>query len=200
MCRQMRGKIRLLFSYLSILIIGILIYLIVLFVADKHRKSSNDEIAIAPIIGGESKGESTKIQSASEGESGGESKSSTESSGISHANVGESGGESNVAKNAESPSVADKDSLNELPNEINVAINTIDSPSVPKSVADSGAFPQNFVVNTKVLRIRTAPNTDSAVIKLFKEGAVIRISAIEGKWAELENGGWAYLPLLKEHK
>lgn len=198
MCRQMRGKIRLLFSYLSILIIGILIYLIVLFVADKHRKSSNDEIAIAPIIGGESKGESTKIQSASEGELGGESKSSTESSVAQ--NVGESGGESSVAKNAESPSVADKDSLNELPNEINVAINTIDSPSVPKSVADSGAFPQNFVVNTKVLRIRTAPNTDSAVIKLFKEGAVIRISAIKGKWAELENGGWAYLPLLKEHK
>lgn len=70
MCRQMRGKIRLLFSYLSILIIGILIYLIVLFVADKHRKSSNDEITIAPVIGGES----SKIQSTSEGESGGESK------------------------------------------------------------------------------------------------------------------------------
>lgn len=194
MCRQMRGKIRLLFSYLSILIIGILIYLIVLFVADKHRRSSNDEIAIAPVIGGESKGESSGIQSASEGELGGESKSSVAQ------NVGKSGGESSVAKNAESPSVADKDSLNELPNEINVAINTIDSPSVPKSVAVSGAFPQDFVVNTKVLRIRTAPNTDSAVIKLFKEGAVIRISAIKGKWAELENGGWAYLPLLKEHK
>lgn len=190
MCRQMRGKIRLLFSYLSILVIGILIYLIVLFVADKHRKSSNEEIAIAPVIGGES----NKIQSASEGESGGESKSSTESSGIQGANLGES----SVAKNAESPSITDKDSLNELPNEINVAINTIDSPSVANNAADSSAFPRDFVVATKVLRIRTAPSTDSAVIKLFKEGAVIRISRVEGKWAQLENGGWAYLSLLRE--
>ncbi len=194
MCRQMRGKIRLLFSYLSILVIGILIYLIVLFVADKHRKSSNEEIAIAPVIGGESKSESNKIQSSSEGESGGESKSSTESSGIQGTNLGES----SVANNAESPSIADKDSLNELPNEINVAINTIDSPSVANNVADSSAFPRDFVVATKVLRIRTAPSTDSAVIKLFKEGAVIRISKVDGKWAELENGGWAYLSLLKE--
>ena len=194
MCRQMRGKIRLLFSYLSILVIGILIYLIVLFVADKHRKSSNEEIAIAPVIGGES----NKIQSASEGESGGESKFSTESSGIQGANVGESKGESSVVKNAESPSIADKDSLNELPNEINVAINTIDSPSVANNATDSSAFPRDFVVATKVLRIRTAPSTDSAVIKLFKEGAVIRISRVDGKWAQLENGGWAYLSLLKE--
>ena len=194
MCRQMRGKIRLLFSYLSILVIGILIYLIVLFVADKHRKSSNEEIAIAPVIGGESKSESNKIQSASEGESGGESKSSTESSGIQGANMGES----SVAKNAESPSIADKDSLNELPNEINVAINTIDSPSVANNAVDSSAFPRDFVVATKVLRIRTAPSTDSAVIKLFKEGAVIRISKVDGKWAQLENGGWAYLSLLRE--
>ena len=198
MCRQMRGKIRLLFSYLSILVIGILIYLIVLFVADKHRKSSNEEIAIAPVIGGESKSESNKIQSASEGESGGESKSSTESSGISRANMGESKVESSVANNAESPSIADKDSLNELPNEINVAINTIDSPSVANNAVDSSAFPRDFVVATKVLRIRTAPSTDSAVIKLFKEGAVIRISKVDGKWAELENGGWAYLSLLRE--
>ena len=198
MCRQMRGKIRLLFSYLSILIIGILIYLIVLFVADKHRKGG-DEIAIAPIIGGESSGESNA-----------ESSAIRESSGESNA-IRESNTESNVAKNAESPSVVDKDSLNELPNEINVALDTIDSPNAPKidspnapkNVAVSAvskAFPQDFVVNTKVLRIRTEPNTDSAVIKLFKEGAVIRISAIKGKWAELENGGWAYLPLLKEHK
>ena len=198
MCRQMRGKIRLLFSYLSILVIGILIYLIVLFVADKHRKSSNEEIAIAPVIGGESKSESNKIQSASDGELGGESKSSTESSGIQGANLGESKGKSSVANNAESPSVADKDSLNELPNEINVAINTIDSPSVANNVADSSAFPRDFVVATKVLRIRTAPSTDSAVIKLFKEGAVIRISKVDGKWAQLENGGWAYLSLLRE--
>lgn len=199
MCRQMRGKIRLLFSYLSILIIGILIYLIVLFVADKHRKGG-DEIAIAPIIGGKSNGESNA-----------ESSAIRESSGESNAIQSEFNAEYNVTKNAESPSVADKDSLNELPNEINVALDTIDSqnapkidsPNVPKNVAVSAvskAFPQDFVVNTKVLRIRTEPNTDSAVIKLFKEGAVIRISAIKGKWAELENGGWAYLPLLKEHK
>ena len=187
----MRGKIRLLFSYLSILIIGILIYLIVLFVADKHRKGG-DEIAIAPIIGGKSNGESNA-----------ESSAIRESRGESNAIQSESNAESNVAKNAESPSVTDKDSLNELPNEINVALDTIDSPNAPKNVAVSAvskAFPQDFVVNTKVLRIRTEPNTDSAVIKLFKEGAVIRISAIKGKWAELENGGWAYLPLLKEHK
>ncbi len=180
MCRQMRGKIRLLFSYLSILVIGILIYLFVLFIADKHRKEKElradsplNTPTIAPAI-------------------------SNESSKSLVANNGESSGESSVANNAESPSVADKESLNELPNEINVAINTIDSQIVPNSAVDSGAFPRDFVVATKVLRIRTAPSTDSEVIKLFKEGAVIRISRVEGKWAQLENGGWAYMSLLKE--
>ncbi len=175
----MRGKIRLLFSYLSILVIGILIYLFVLFIADKHRKEKElradsplNAPTIAPAI-------------------------SNESSESLVANMGESSGESSVANNAESPSVADKESLNELPNEINVAINTIDSPSVPSAV-DLGAFPRDFVVATKVLRIRTAPSTNSEVIKLFKEGAVIRISRVEGKWAQLENGGWAYMSLLRE--
>lgn len=192
MCRQMRGKIRLLFSYLSILVIGILIYLIVLFVADKHRKEN--ELRADSLLNATTptnRGESSEFGKSSE--------SLAMNRAESNLTQGESSGES-VNISTDSPSVADKESLNELPNEINVAINTIDSPSVPKSAADSNAFPRDFVVNTRVLRIRTAPSTDSAVIKLFKEGAVIRISQIQGKWAELENGGWAYLSLLKEHK
>lgn len=176
MCRQMRGKIRLFFSYLSILVIGILIYLIVLFVADKHRR--DNELRADSLLNPSA----TKFAN------------SNESSKTSNVILSEGTNKSNT----ESSSVVDKESLNELPNEINVAINTLDSPnSLPKNAS---AFPRDFIVNTRVLRIRTEPNTNSEVLKLFKEGAVIRISRIEDKWAELENGGWAYLPLLKEHK
>lgn len=147
--------------------------------ADKHRKSGNDEITIAPIIkfGKFQRGGESNIE-------------------VIQPNI--SGESSESSANTESPSIADTESLNELPTEINVALNAIDLPS--ESVDEVSAFPQKFVVNARILRIRAEPNTDSAVIKLFKEGAVINISAISGKWAELERGGWAYLPLLKEHK
>ena len=180
MCRQMKGKIRLLFSYLSILVIGILIYLVVLFVADKHRKdkemiADSGANPSAPAI------DSTNAESPR-----------AESPVI----IGDSNRESI------SPSVADKESLNELPNEINVALDSIEKPT---NLGDSrdineARFPRSFVVNTKILRIRAEPNTNAEVLKLFKEGAIISVSKIEGKWAQLENGGWAYLSLLKEQK
>ena len=181
MCRQMKGKIRLLFSYLSILVIGILIYLVVLFVADKHRKdkemiADSGANPSAPAI------ENTNAESTE----------SFESPII----TGDSNGESI------SPSVADKESLNELPNEINVALDSIEKPVNLGDSRDINAdgFPRSFVVNTKILRIRAEPSTDSAIIKHFKNGAIIRVSNIEGKWVQLENGGWAYLPLLREQK
>lgn len=175
MCRQMKGKIRLLFSYLSILVIGILIYLVVLFVADKHRK---DKEMIADSSANPS---APAIDSAN-----------AESPVI----IGDSNSEST------SPSVADKESLNELPNEINVALDSIEKPA---NLGDSrdineARFPRSFVVNTKILRIRAEPSTNAEVLKLFKEGAIISVRNIEGKWAQLENGGWAYLPLLREQK
>ena len=176
MCRQMKGKIRLLFSYLSILVIGILIYLVVLFVADKHRK---DKEMIADSSANPS---APAIDSAN-----------AESPII----IGDSNSEST------SPSIADKESLNELPNEINVALDSIEKPANlgdSRDLTNADRFPRSFVVNTKILRIRAEPNTNAELLKLFKEGAIISVSNIEGKWAQLENGGWAYLSLLKEHK
>lgn len=181
MRRQMRGKIRLLFSYLSVLVIGILIYLVVLFVADKYRKDKEmiaDSSPNPPTIAPENNSanlESPVITSDSKSES-----------------------------ISESPSVADKESLNELPNEINVSLDSIEKPISsnysPSVLPNTKGFPRSFVVNTKILRIRAEPSTDSAIIKYFKYGAIIRISGVEGKWAQLENGGWAYLPLLKERE
>lgn len=185
MCRQMKGKIRLLFSYLSILVIGILIYLVVLFVADKHRK---DKEMIADSGANPS---TPAINNANA-----ESPKSFETPII----TGDSS--TNGESISESPSVADKESLNELPNEINVALDSIEKPANlgDSRDIDEARFPRSFVVNTKILRIRAEPSTDSAVIKHFKNGAIIRVSNIEGKWAQLENGGWAYLPLLREQK
>ena len=100
--------------------------------------------------------------------------------------------------------MADKESLNELPNEINVSLDSIEKPISsnysPSVLPNTKGFPRSFVVNTKILRIRAEPSTDSAIIKYFKYGAIIRISGVEGKWAQLENGGWAYLSLLKERE
>ena len=186
MCRQMKGKIRLLFSYLSILVIGILIYLVVLFVADKHRK---DKEMIADSGANPS---TPAIENTNA-----ESPKSFETPII----TGDSS--TNGESISESPSVADKESLNELPNEINVALDSIEKPANlgdSRDLTNADRFPRSFVVNTKILRIRAEPSTDSEVIKHFKYGAIIRVSNIEGKWAQLENGGWAYLPLLKEQK
>ena len=178
MCRQMKGKIRLLFSYLSILVIGILIYLVVLFVADKHRKDKE-------MIADSGANPSTPAIE------------NTNTNAESPIITGDSNSESI------SPSIADKESLNELPNEINVALDSIEKPANlgdSRDLTNADRFPRSFVVNTKILRIRAEPSTNAEVLKLFKEGAIISVSKIEGKWAQLENGGWAYLPLLREQK
>lgn len=171
----MRGRIRLLFNYLSLIVIGICIYLVVLLVADKYKKNKEmiaDSATIAPVIPNE----------------------------VTKTNESQS----------EAPNVVDKESLNELPNEINVALDSIETPIdsnksnkiTPNSTSNvnSDRFPRNFIVGVKVLKIRAEPSTEAEVIKRFKEGAIIRISSIDNKWAQLENGGWAYLPLLKEQQ
>ena len=195
MCSKVKGRVRLIVSYLSILIIGILIYLVVLVAVDKHHKKNADEMIA------ESTSES--IDDLGLGEM---SANLMNPSAI----VGESiDGVINYNNSGSNLDITDRHSLNELPNEIDKSLDLLDSPEKPNiasestndSVADNAEkFPKQFVVNTQILRIRNNPSTDSAVIKHFKEGAIISVNRIDDKWAQLENGGWAYLPLLKEYK
>ena len=189
MCNKVKGRVRLIVSYLSILIIGILIYLVGLFVIDKHLKKNNIDEFIAD-------------ESADDLGLGEMSANLMNPSAI----VGESIDNTLNNNSGLNLDITDRHSLNELPSEIDSAIDSIEMSSVASdSVSNlpndsANEFPKQFVVNTQILRIRNEPNTDSAVIKHFKSGAIISVNRIENKWAQLENGGWAYLPLLKEHK
>lgn len=189
MCNKVKGRVRLIVSYLSILIIGILIYLVVLFVIDKHHKKNNIDEFIAD-------------ESADDLGLGEMSANLMNPSAI----VGESIDNTLNNNSGLNLDITDRHSLNELPSEIDSAIDSIEMSSVASDSASdlpndsANEFPKQFVVNTQILRIRNEPNTDSAVIKHFKSGAIISVNRIENKWAQLENGGWAYLPLLKEHK
>ena len=93
-------------------------------------------------------------------------------------------------------------SIDELPNEIDSAINALEKPADSANVAESSAplmtFPRDFIVDAKILNVRTSANTQAKIIKRFKQGAVISIRDIEGQWAKLANGGFAFAPLLKE--
>lgn len=189
MCNKVKGRVRLIVSYLSILIIGILIYLVVLFAIDKHHKKNNIDEFIAD-------------ESADDLGLGEMSANLMNPSAI----VGESIDNTLNNNSGLNLDITDRHSLNELPSEIDSAIDSIEMSSVASDSASdlpndsANEFPKQFVVNTQILRIRNEPNTDSAVIKHFKSGAIISVNRIENKWAQLENGGWAYLPLLKEHK
>lgn len=182
MSRQVKGKLRLFLAYMSVLSIGVLIYIIVILFANDAKNGLSTIKSLESF--GKKKGDLVESNAIPENQSG------------------------------ESPdiklNVADKASLNELPDEINSAIDSIETPlesrndstknadsSVPKA-SDFKRFPRDFVVRVKVLNVRETPSTDSAVLKRFKQGAIIRISEISGKWARLENGGWAYLSLLDE--
>lgn len=189
MCNKVKGRVRLIVSYFSILIIGILIYLVVLFAIDKHHKKNNIDEFIAD-------------ENADDLGLGEMSANLMNPSAI----VGESIDNTLNNNSGLNLDITDRHSLNELPSEIDGAIDSIEMSSVASDSASdlpsdsANEFPKQFVVNTQILRIRNEPNTDSAVIKHFKSGAIISVNRIENKWAQLENGGWAYLPLLKEHK
>lgn len=199
MSRQVKGKLRLFLAYMSVLSIGVLIYIIVILFAN-DAKNGLSTIKSLESFGKkkgdlvESKGESSLVLSNQGGES----------------LAGAIPSNQVPNQSNESPSVADKASLNELPDEINSAIDSIETPlesrnnstknadSTAPKASDSKRFPRDFVVRVKVLNVRETPSTDSTVLKRFKQGATIRISEISGKWARLENGGWAYLSLLDE--
>lgn len=93
-------------------------------------------------------------------------------------------------------------SINELPNEIDSALNVLEKPENPVNIAESSAplpkFPRDFIVDAKILNVRASANTNAKIIKRFKQGAIISIRDINGQWAKLANGGFAYAPLLKE--
>lgn len=197
MSRQVKGKLRLFLAYMSVLSIGVLIYIIIILFANDAKNG------LSAIKSLESFGKNG-VKKGDLVESGVESGTILSNQGANQSN--------------ESPdiklSVADKDLLNALPDEINSAIDSIETPlesrndsskntdknadSTAQKASDSKIFPRDFIVRVKVLNVRETPSTDSAVLKRFKEGAVIRISKVDGKWAQLENGGWAYLSLLRE--
>lgn len=195
MSRQVKGKLRLFIAYMSVLSIGVLIYIIVILFANDAKNGLSTIKSLESF--GKKKGDLVE-SSAIPPNQGGES--------LAGAIPSNQGNESPDIK----LSVADKASLNELPDEINSAIDSIETPlesrndstknadSTASKASDSKRFPRDFVVRVKVLNVRETPSTDSAVLKRFKQGAIIRISEISGKWARLENGGWAYLSLLDE--
>lgn len=152
MCSRLRGKIIIFFSYISVIAIGILIYLVVFLFAEKRQNMAQRDDSTAPQI----PQDSTPPQNPT--------------------------------------------SINELPNEIDTAIVVIESPidDFPIISTDEVKFPKEYIVEAKILNIRTSPSTKAPIMKRFKKGAVISISEIDGEWAKLENGGFAFLPLLKE--
>lgn len=150
MCSRLRGKIIIFFSYISVIAIGILIYLVVFLFAEKRQNMAQSSDDATPQIS------STPPQNPT--------------------------------------------SINELPNEIDTAIVVIESPidEFPIISPNEAKFPKEYIVEAKILNIRLSPSTQAPIMKRFKKGAVISISEIDGEWAKLENGGFAFLPLLKE--
>lgn len=152
MCSRLRGKIIIFFSYISVIAIGILIYLVVFLFAEKRQNMAQ-------------RGDSTAPQ---------------------------------IPRDSTPPQ--NPTSINELPNEIDTAIVVIESPidEFPIISPDEVEFPKEYIVEAKILNIRTSPSTKAPIMKRFKKGAIISISEIDGEWAKLENGGFAFLSLLKE--
>lgn len=164
MCRKIKNNFVITFSYLSVIAIGILIYLVIFLFAEKRQNQSkyraNDFVVFPAQKNAESSVDS--------------------------------------AKNGVDSAI----SINELPNEIDSALNAIEKPADSAKIAESSAplpkFPRDFIVDAKILNVRASANTNAKIIKRFKQGAIISIRNINGQWAKLANGGFAYAPLLKE--
>lgn len=164
MCRKIKNNFVITFSYLSVIAIGILIYLVIFLFAEKRQNQSkyraNDFVVFPAQKNAESSVDS--------------------------------------AKNGVDSAI----SINELPNEIDSALNAIEKPENLANTAESSAplpkFPRDFIVDAKILNVRASANTNAKIIKRFKQGAIISIRDINGQWAKLANGGFAYAPLLKE--
>lgn len=56
-----------------------------------------------------------------------------------------------------------------------------------------------YKVATKILNIREEPNTESKIIKKYKNGDNIEIININDEWGELKSGGFAYMGLLEKN-
>lgn len=163
MCSRLRGKIIIFFSYISVIAIGILIYLVVfLFAENRQNVTTKNSIDFMETY-----------------------------NPIRTHNLPQTS-DSNATQNP-----TQDDNFIELPNEIDTAIDVIEQPR-DSSEALKVTFPRDFIVMAKILNIRTAPNTQAKIMKRFKQGAIISISEIDGEWAKLEKGGFAYLPMLKE--
>lgn len=160
MCSRLRGKIVIFFSYVSVIAIGLLIYLVIFLFVEKHQNSS-------------SKSDDTDFITPPQ----------------------------NLTRSDDNAATAapnDSAFINELPSEIDSAITVIESPIEEIPIIKKDSFPRDFIVEAKVLNVRSQQSTKAKIIKRFKKGAIISIIEIDGEWAKLENGGFAFLPLLKE--
>lgn len=61
-------------------------------------------------------------------------------------------------------------------------------------------YSKDYIVKVDYLNIRYEPNTKARILKKFKKGAIISISSVENGWGKLENGGYALLYFLEETK
>lgn len=208
MSRQVKGKLRLFLAYMSVLSIGVLIYIIIILFANDAKNGLSTIKSL----------ESFGKNGAKKGDSSGIITSADSSVFVGVESLDGKPLDKDASNDTKAPNIElspiDSVSLNALPDEINSAIDSIETPlesrndsnknatknadSTAQKASDSKIFPRDFIVRVKVLNVRETPSTESAVLKRFKEGAVIRISKVDGKWAELENGGWAYLSLLRE--
>ncbi|MGX3011351.1 SH3 domain-containing protein [Helicobacter sp. 23-1044] len=174
MFSKMRRKFVISFTYISVLAIGALIYLVVFLFAENRQNAMRT--------------------------SGGEDFYPPNLSNSQNLSPNLSQNSQNLAQDFSQAPLDSVKSLDELPNEIDSAFNALDStPNTAESVTtDLPKLPRNFIVEVKVLNVRAKPSVEGKILKRFKKGAVIRISEIQGQWAKLENGGFAFLSLLKD--
>lgn len=207
----MRTKFKIFLSYIVVVIVGILAYLVTVLIADTHKSDAkfaqNLNWERTPI-------ERYTIDSSADS-SADSADSSSDSSDSANKDLA---AESNALTPLQAPEIARTPNLGEIVTTIEGAIESIDktagknaTKSASKStlatasnpaseVVLTDSMPMNYIVNTGILNIRATPSKTAQIIKRFKRGAKISIDKIEGEWAHLENGGWAFKPLLKEPK
>lgn len=55
-----------------------------------------------------------------------------------------------------------------------------------------------YIVNVDVLNLREKPNTQSRILKQYKQNEVLSIKSVDSNWGEVDSGGFVYIELLKQ--
>ncbi|RDU65602.1 SH3 domain-containing protein [Helicobacter sp. MIT 14-3879] len=188
----MRSSYKISLTYLGIVIIGILIYLIVIIIADNnsHKESklfafnigkkevSNQHITQNTL---------NKTQPPKELENKEVNKTLNDElkepiDMIEHIHIIENNDKNSTQNTYLNPM---QDSQNSMINNKDVSL-------------DSNIYPKDYIVDVSFANIRSKPDVNSDIIKRFKKGAIISIVNTDSTWAKLENGGYILLRLIKE--